>query len=294
MLSNYLPKTADIDGRWLIFYDTSRALARCELHEDQDFKKDVPGTVGLCPGYWENDDHYFIRLKPETLRIISRGFPDRGVDQVYFDTDEERQDIVEDFPALVAEAQRRAYLAAHRRWEKEVDRLGDVAQDELPPEPVFEPARAEWEAWQAALTEWRATFAPDADKKLTITYNRYKERVPVTETETLCVDNVRKQRLQQGPQPDGAMIGQTHQAIAAIAAWRIDRFNGNFECTERWHDAPQLPAPCELNYPAIAFQLNQAVARIITKAQKPRQFRVDSFADVLGILKLVHEETYKN
>src|SRR5262249_9196956 len=159
----------------------------------------------------EGDDRMFVRLKPETLRIFERGVvPDRGAEHLWFDREANRQIILDDFPALKIEAERRAYLDAVARWENEVDRLSDInpdgTSDELPERPVFEPARAEWEAWQVSLRGWgelmgvldskpspearkqgrpalnaeQLAAVDDLSRKIEITANAYWSKVPVT------------------------------------------------------------------------------------------------------------------
>ncbi|MCK1322936.1 hypothetical protein IVA94_18940 [Bradyrhizobium sp. 156] len=338
MLDSYLPRTAEIDGRWLVFYDHGFALARCELHENQDPNEtvwpengdsplivrqpDTENAVELYPDYWEGGDRMFVRLKPETFRMLERGvIPDTGDEHLWFDSAANRQFILDDFPALKLEAERRAYLDAVARWDKDVNRLSDInpdiTNDELPERPVFEPARAAWEAWQATLGEWEALMAaldselsPEARKqgrpalnakqcvavdalssKIQITAEAYWSRVPVAEVEKKAEDEVRRQKL-FGP-PANAMVGQTAFAIASLAAWPIDEFNEGWGCTERWPDAPQLPASLEQNYPAIFHQLNSAIRRIVTMAQKPRTFRADRCAHIIAILEYVHQDTCK-
>ncbi|RXH41307.1 hypothetical protein [Bradyrhizobium zhanjiangense] len=177
MLTNYFPHTADIDGRWLIFYDRTFALARVELHEDQEpedgsllSRLGTENVVDIFPDDWEGD-HMLVRVKPETLRVFERGvIPDRGDEQIYFDREKSIEFLLDDFPALKVEAYRRAYLDAVTRWDREVASTSqanpDVTNDELPPQPVFEPARSEWEAWQAALAERDALYER-LDRELT-------------------------------------------------------------------------------------------------------------------------------
>lgn len=334
MLSSYYPHTAEIDGRWLIFYDSNFALARVELHENQELDRwsendpctlvRQPGTenaVEIWPDDWEGD-HAFIRVKAETLRVFERGvIPDRGPEQVYFDRETNINFLLDDFPALKAEAYRRAYLDAIAKWDKEIscicDANPDVTNDELPERPVFEPARAEWEAWQSALAERDALYArldhelsPEARKqgrpalnaeqraavdavssKIQVLGNAYWSKVPVTDVEKKSQNEVRRQKL-YGP-PAGSLIGQTPLAIASLAARPIDEFNEGWWCTERWPDAPQLPAQLEETYPAIFHQLNSAIRRIVTMAQKPRSFRADRCAHIIAMVGIVHEETVK-
>ncbi|WP_338688987.1 VapE domain-containing protein [Bradyrhizobium sp. 26S5] len=285
MLSNFLPRTADIDGRTLVFYDESFALARCELHEDQDYNNDRSDGVELWPDDWEGGERMFVRVMPETLRVFERGvIPDRGSEHLWFDREENRQFILEDFPALKLEAERRAFLAAVARWDKHPAQDDDNL--ELPPFPVFEPARAEWQAWQDGLArkrEWSVI------EKLA---QAYWSNVPVTNVEKKAEDEVRRQRL-FGP-PENALIGQTSLAIAGLAAQPIDQFNEGWATVERWPDAaPQLPANLEKSYPAIFIQLNSAIRRIVTMAQKPRTFRVDRVAHIIAILFHVHSDTSK-
>ncbi|SCB37704.1 Virulence-associated protein E [Bradyrhizobium shewense] len=324
MLTNYFPHTAEIDGRWLIFYDHSFALARVELHEDQEpgQQSGTEKAIELYPDDWEGGDRMLVRLKPETLRIFERGvIPDTGDEHLWFDREVNRQFIIEDFPALKVEAYRRTHVDAVARWEKEVARISaanpDVTNDDLPPQPVFEPARAEWEAWQAVLADKDALYArldreltPEArkqgrpalnseqcaavdtiSKKVQITAEAYWSQVPVENKEPKSQDEVRRQKL-YGP-PAGSLIGQTPLAIANLAARPIDEFNEGWAGHERWPDAPQLPPQVEATYPAIFHQLNSAIRRIVTMAQKPRTFRADRCAHIIAIVGVVHEETVK-
>src|SRR6185437_8167760 len=300
MFTDYLPRMAEIDGNALIFYDAHFALARCDLHEDQEIYdstkgeeplplKTVPGTVEVWPDDWEGD-LAFIRLKPETFRAFERGVIVDPGPQVYFDSDESLQILIEDLPGLKIAAEKRDYLAALERWEREAEDGIDRDPDyETPPEPVFEPARAEWEAWQAAIAEHQAAFTPESSKKMMSSYTLYKDRLPMPDTEPKAEEAARKQKL-FGP-PAGAMVGGTAIALAGIAARPIDRFNEAHAHTERWPDAPQLPPPCEETYPAIYQPLNRAISRIVTMAQKPRTFRSEWVVGILGILKQVHAET---
>ncbi|MFK4522187.1 hypothetical protein ABIF90_000168 [Bradyrhizobium japonicum] len=315
MLTNYLPHTADIDGKWLVFYDRTFALARCDLHGDQDYNNHVPDTVEIWPDDFEGDNA-FIRVRPETLCIFERGvIPDRGEFQVYFDRPTSIEFLLDDFPALKDEVERRAYLDAVVRWERRPAHHDENL--ELPPQPVFEPARAEWEAWQSARTEWDALYArldreltPEArmqgrpalnaeqraavdtvGNKLQVLGNAYWSKVPVTDDEKKAQDEVRRQKL-YGP-PAGSLVGHTPLVIASLAARPIDQFNEGWGSTERWPDAPQLPAQVEQSYPAIFHQLNSAIRRIVTMAQKPRSFRADRCAHIIAILGIVHEETAK-
>lgn len=331
MLTNYLPHTADIDGKWLVFYDRTFALARVELHEDQEpdyteWPNDSgppvivtrPGTenaVEIWPDDWEGD-HMLVRVKPETLRVFERGvIPDRGPEQIYFDRAANIEFLLEDFPALKMEAYRRAYLDAVARWDRHPAHKDENL--ELPERPVFEPARAEWEAWQSVLAERDALYArldrelsPEARKqgrpalnaeqrtavdavssKIQVLGNAYWSKVPVTDVEKKSQDEVRRQKLYGSPA--GSVIGQTPLAIASLAARPIDEFNEGWWCTERWPDAPQLPAQLEETYPAIFHQLNSAIRRIVTMAQKPRTFRADRCAHIIAFLGAVHEETVK-
>lgn len=324
VISNYHPHTADIDGKFLIFYDRISALGRVELHDDQEPDRwsendpcvlaHRPGTgnaVELWPDDWEGD-HMLVRVKPETLRIFERGvIVDRGAEQIYFDREETRQFVIDDFPALELEAHRRAYLAAVAHWERHP---GQDDDNLLPPEPAFEPARAKWEAWQAALAErdalqaqhdrenpdirrqGRPVMNPDkcaavdaVYRKIEITANAYFAEVPVIETENKCEDEIRRQKL--FGMASNALAGQTSLAIASLAARPIDEFNEGWHSVERWPDAPQLPAIVEETYPAIFHQLNSAIRRIVTLAQKPRTFRVDRVAHLIAILAHVHPES---
>jgi hypothetical protein len=327
MLSNYLPRTADIDGSTLIFYDASYALGCVELHEDQEIYgtsfgpndelisgKDVPGTLEIWPDDFEGE-HAFIRVKPGTLRIFERGIiPDRGEFQVYFDSDENRQFILDDFPALKQEAERRDYLDALTRWDRHP--AHDDGNADPPPQPVFEPARAEWAIWQAALAEWQALMSAldlemgdrrregrpamnDNQKarvdalsgKIQTLGNAYWSKVPVSNIEPKAQEEVSRQKL-FGP-PANALVGNTALAIAGLAARPIDDFNEGWHSVERWPDAPQLPSAANENYPAIFKQLNSAISRIVAMAQKPRTFRVDRAAHILAILAHVHQDTFK-
>lgn len=332
MLTPYLPHTADIDGKWLIFYDRCHAIARVELHADQELNQTLwsddesdpvqievrPGTenaVEIWPDDWEGD-HGFIRVKPETLRVFERGvIPDRGPEQIYFDRTANIDFLLDDFPALKAEAYRRAYLDAVARWDRHPAHNDEGA--EIPPQPVFEPARTEWEIWQAALAERDTLYSrldreltPEARKqgrpalnaeqraavdtissKVQITANAYWSQIPVKQDEPKAQDEVRRQKL-YGP-PAGSLVGQTPLAIASLAAVPIDQFNDGWANTERWPDAPQLPAQAEQSYPAIFHQLNSAIRRIVTMAQKPRTFRADRCAHIIAIVGVVHEETVK-
>lgn len=329
MLTNYLPHTADIDGKWLIFYDRTFALARVELHVDQEMDRTEwpddggepilmvrPGTedaVEIWPDDWEGD-RAFIRVKPETLRVFEPGtIPDRGPEQVFFDRETTIGFLLEDFPALKVEAERRAYLDAIARWDCHPAHNDESI--ELPPQPLFEPARAEWEAWQSARAEWDALHArldgeltPEArmqgrpalnaeqraavdavGSKLQVLGNAYWSQVPVNKDEAKAEDEVRRQKL-YGPAA-GSLVGQTSLVIASLAAWPIDQFNEGWGSTERWPDAPQLPTQVEQSYPAIFHQLNSAIRRIVTMAQKPRTFRVDRVAHIITILGFVHPDT---
>ncbi|MCP1852099.1 MULTISPECIES: virulence-associated E family protein [unclassified Bradyrhizobium] len=300
MLANYLPHTADIDGRWLIFYDRDFALGRVELHEDQEPDETIwpdggapilvrrPGTenaVELFPDDWEGGERMFVRLKPETLRIFERGvMPDRGSEHLWFDREENLQFILDDLPALKMEAERRAYVDAVARWNRHPAQEDD--NQELPPFPIFEPARVEYDAWRAALADRREW--PVVEKLATA----YWSKTPVTEPEKKCTDEVRRQEL-FGP-PANALVGQTSLTIAGLAARPIDDFNEGWHSVERWPDeAPQLPAKVEESYPAIFHQLNSAIRRIVTMAQKPRTFRADRVAHILAILAQVHGDTNK-
>lgn len=282
-MSTYVPETADIDEGWLIFYDHMFALGRCQLHEDQDYDNDVPGAIELWPDDAE-DGRPFIRLKPETLRIFERRtIPDRGDVQVYFDSEVDRDCILDLLPALRDECYRRAYFDDVERWERHP--AHDDENLETPPHPVFEPARVEWEAWQAALaskSEW-SVIEP--------LYKAYEAKVPMPDTEPKAEDSIRRLEL-YGP-PGNALIGQTNLVIATLAARQIDRFNEGWASTERWPDAPQLPPACDLSFPAIFRQLNSAIRRIVTVAQKPRTFRVDAIAHILAIVAHVHKETHQ-
>jgi hypothetical protein len=257
----------------------------------------------------------FVRVKPETLRIFDRGvIPDRGSEQLWFDHEVNQQFILDDLPALKREAERRAYLDAVARWERHPAHTDETI--ELPERPVFEPARAEWQAWQSTLVEWQALYAkldselsPEARKqgrpalnaeqraavdtisnKIQALGNAYWSKVPVENKEPKSQDEVRRQKL-YGP-PAGSLVGQTPLAIAGLAARPIDEFNDGWACIERWpDDPPQLPTQVEETYPAIFHQLNSAIRRIVTMAQKPRTFRVDRCAHIIAILAQVHPET---
>ncbi|TAI60060.1 hypothetical protein [Bradyrhizobium sp. Leo170] len=325
MLANYHPRSADIDGKHLIFYDHEFALGRVELHEDQQPDETVwpddggppvlvrrPGTentVEIWPDDWEGGDRMFVRVIPKTLRIFERGvIPDRGTEHLYFDRETNRQFILDDLPALALEAHRRAYLAGVARWERHPAQDDDNA--ELPPFPVFEPARAEWQAWQDAVTERDALWAqldhlksasrvdPQCGAvdflmaRIEKLAHAYWSKVPVTEPEKKCTDEVRRQKL-YGP-PANALVGQTSLAIASLAARPIDDFNEGWYSVERWPDgAPQMPPQVEESYPAIFHQLNSAVRRITTMAQKPRTFRADRVAHIIAILEWVYPDTCK-
>ncbi|MBR0735774.1 hypothetical protein JQ581_02445 [Bradyrhizobium liaoningense] len=331
MLTNFLPHTADIDGKWLVFYDRTFALGRVELHEDQEpdcteWPDDGgPPIIVARPGtenaveIWPDDcegDNAFIRVRPETLRVFEHGvIPDRGKEQIYFDRPASIEFLLDDFPALKLEAFRRAYLDAVARWDRHP--AHDDETIELPPQPVFEPARAEWEAWQSVLAERDELYArldrelsPEArtqgrpalnaeqcaavdaiSKKIQITAEAYWSQVPVENNEPKSQDEVRRQKL-YGP-PAGSLVGQTPLAIASLAARPIDQFNEGWASHERWPDAPQLPPQVETTYPAIVHQLNSAIRRIVTMAQKPRKFRADRCAHIIAIVGIVHEETMK-
>jgi hypothetical protein len=158
-----LPKTADIVGNSLIFYDSHYALAQCELHPDQDFHDNIPDAVDIWPDDGEADDDVFFRLRPETLRIFDDGTClDPGDRRIFFDREENQQFLLEDFPALKAEIERRAYLRAVERWERHPAQFND--DQDLPEFPVYEPARALYEIWQAALADYRANGFRDFAK----------------------------------------------------------------------------------------------------------------------------------
>jgi hypothetical protein len=290
----YLPRTAERVANHLVFFDSNYAIGRCDLHDDQQVPgsdspfQHVPGTVEVWPDDWEGENAFF-RLKPETFRAFeSRAITDRGPEQIYFDDDRYREWLLDELPALRAAAERRSFLGDMARWKRELDRIfetnPDATNDELPPTPVFEPARREWQAWQAALT---AKLPIETIMPL---YDAYKRKVPM-DVEPKAQDAIDSQKL-YGPSAN-AMVGQTALAIAALAARPIDDFNEGWSSTERWPDAPQLPAGAAENYPAIAKQLNSAIRRIVTMAQKPRSFRIDRVAHILAILAQVHGDTHK-
>jgi hypothetical protein len=210
-------------------------------------------------------------------------------------------------------------LEPYARWENEVSRIfdanPDVTNDELPQWPVFEPARAEWEVWQAAVAEWDALMnaldvelgerrregrpAFNDNQKARVDAlsgqtqklgNAYWSKVPVNKPEPKAQDEIDRQKLYGSPA--NSLIGQSAREIAGVAARPIDDFNDGWASTERWPDAPRMPTKLEETYPAIYRQLNSAIRRIVAMAQKPRTFRADRVAHILGILKMVHEETY--
>jgi hypothetical protein len=318
---NCLPRTAERVDNHLVFYDDGWAIGRCDLHDDQEIYgsdspiQHVPGTVEVWPDDWEGENAFF-RLKPETFRAYETGvIPDRGPEQIYFDKDQSREWLFDELPALRDAVERRSYLAAFARWEKECDRIydtkPDIDNDELPPQPVFEPARAEWDAWRAALTEWemlmnaldvelgerrregRPAFNDNQKARVDALGgqiqklgNAYMDKLPMDKIEPKAVDSKKQQPA------ENALTSSTAYAIACMAARHIDDFNDGWASTERWPDAPLLPAKAEENYPAIFHQLNSAIRRIITMSQRPRGFRAERVAHILGILKMVHEETY--
>jgi hypothetical protein len=260
----YYPRTANFDGHWLVFYAAGFPLARCEMHPDRDYQKEIPGTALIFPDAWDNFDHAAIRLKPETLRIIEHGasVDHDGYEQVWFDDEQ----ILEALPALKAECERRPYWDAYKVWWRKIEnwvREADKAskqglpEPEMPEPPVFEPARAEYEALQRA---------EGTDQKRTA-YDTYWRLVPMVEIEKKAQDEVRLRDV-----PANALMGGNALAIAGLAGRPIDEFNEGWRL-ERWPGSPQLPASYEQSFPAIFHQLNHAIARIVTMAQKPRKFR---------------------
>jgi hypothetical protein len=271
---NCLPRTAERVDNHLVFYDSGFAIGRCDLHDDQEIYgsdspiQHVPGTVEVWPDDWEGENAFF-RLKPETFRAYETGvIPDRGPEQIYFDRDQSREWLFDELPALRDAAERRSYLAAMARWEKECDRIydtnPDISTDELPPQPVFEPARAEWDAWRTALAQWEALMneldselgerrregrpALDDNQKARVDAlcgqiqklgNAYMDKLPMDKIEPKSQDAIDRQKL-YGP-PANSLTSGTAYAIACMAARPIDDFNDNWSNTERWPDAPLLP-----------------------------------------------------
>jgi hypothetical protein len=181
MLIDHLPSSADIVGNSLVFYDYHGALARCDLHADQRCDTDTSDGVELWPDDFDSDAEPFYRLRPETLHIFDLDvFPERGVSQIYFDFDKNRQWILDDLPALKVEVQRRAYLRAVDRWEQHPAQV--KWELDLPEYPVFEPSRALWEVWQAALAEYRANGLHNI-AKIEAAYAAYEATLPKTKLE---------------------------------------------------------------------------------------------------------------
>lgn len=192
------PSTADIVGNSLIFYDSSYALAQCELHPDQDYHSNVPDAVEVWPDDSEDDAGEFFRLRPETLRILDTdAFPERGTKQIFFDSNANQRFILDDFPALKTEIERRAYLAAVERWERHPAQLND---DPLPDYPVFEPARALYEVWQAVLAEDRAAGFRNI-AKVEAAYAAYKNECPKTKVEIELANVLKFPKQPEQPKP---------------------------------------------------------------------------------------------
>jgi hypothetical protein len=99
-----LPKTADVVGNSLIFYESRYALAQCDLHTDQyHHSNTTDSAVEVLADDSEGDVGEYFRLRPDTLLIFDEGkFPERGANQIYFGRVENQRFILDDFPALKA------------------------------------------------------------------------------------------------------------------------------------------------------------------------------------------------
>ncbi|WP_439925530.1 primase-helicase family protein [Nitrobacter sp. JJSN] len=194
-----LPKTASVVGNSLIFCDGRYPLASCEI--------DADGTVEIEADYVEGDQPAYVRLRPETLRIFDDGQYgiETGVDRMFFDTDKNRQWILEDFPALKAEVERRAYLRAVERWEYHPAQRND--NQELPEFPVYEPARAQHDIWQAAIAEYRANGFRDF-AKVEVAGTAYFDACPKTKMEI---------KLTKVKKTGGAAPKHSHEYQQAVA-----------------------------------------------------------------------------
>jgi hypothetical protein len=171
----YPPNTASVVGNSLIFCDGCYPLASCEIDEE--------GSVEIEADYVEGDQPAYVRLRPETLHVFDDGQYDieTGVDRMFFDTEKNRQWILEDLPAIKTEVERRAYLRAVDRWERHPAQRNDGM--ELPDYPVFEPARALYDKWQAAIAEYRANGFRDR-ARVEVAGAAYFDACPKTKEET--------------------------------------------------------------------------------------------------------------
>src|SRR5262245_30217151 len=249
----FLPRRAEIvDEHHLVFYGDGWAIGRCDLHEDQDEpcvgwdNVDLPGNLycAITQGW-----PAFVRVRPETFRAFEpRVITDSSYEEVFFDSADDLSSLFKELPALRDAAERRSFLADMARWEKECDRISDAnpdaTNDDFPPKPVFEPARAAWTAWQGALAEWEALMraldvelgerrregrpAFNDDQKtrvdaLSIKIQKlasaYFVEVPVDKSEPKSQDAIDRQKL-YGP-PANSLTSGTAYAIACIAARQI-------------------------------------------------------------------------
>jgi hypothetical protein len=187
----YPPNTASVVGNSLIFCDGHFPLASCEI--------DADGTVEIAADDSEGDVGEYFRLRPETLRIFDDGQWDieEGADRIFFDTDENRQWILEDFPAMKAEVERRAYLRAVDRWVNLTARLND--DDDWPEFPIYEPARDLYDTWQAAIVEYRANGFRDF-AKLEVAGIAYFDARPKTKRE-IELEKARSLKLAEETKP---------------------------------------------------------------------------------------------
>jgi len=211
MLAIDLPKTAEIVGNKLVFYDSLYALAECELHPDQAPNSAVTDAVEVWADYSEDDAGEFFRVRPETLKILGEdAFPERGASRIFFDRENNRQWLVEDLPALKAEIERRAYIHAVERWECHPGQFDDSKA--LPDYPVYEPARDLYDAWQAALAEHRANGFRDF-AGVESAYEAYRRARPQTKGE-IALKQLFEERREQAPEPRHGMYDRILEATS--------------------------------------------------------------------------------